>query len=66
MSAPSTTASQTEFCDTMSKAHVYSEPPSGCDTPIPMSKISVETLDNLNDVSTRMEASTSNPRKCAR
>ena len=48
MSAPSSTASQTEFCDAMSKVHVYSEPPSGCDTPVPISKISADTLDTLN------------------
>ena len=66
MSAPSTSASQTEFCDAMSKVHVYSEPPSGCDTPVPICKISAETLDTLNEVSSRLEAGTSNPRKCAR
>ena len=66
MSAPSTTASQTEFSDAMSKVHIYSEPPSGCDTPVPISKISAETLDTLNEVSIRLEAGTSNPRKRAR
>ena len=66
MSAPSTSASQTEFCDAMSKVHVYSEPPSGCDTPVPICKISAETLDTLNEVSSRLEAGTSNPRKRAR
>ena len=66
MSAPSTTASQTEFCDAMSKVHVYSEPQSGCDTPIPISKISAETIHTLNEVSARLEAGTSNPRKRAR
>ena len=59
MSAPSATASQTEFCDAMSKVHVYSEPPSGCDTPVPICKISAETLDTLNEVSSRLEAGTS-------
>ena len=56
MSAPSSTASQTEFCDAMSKVHVYSEPPSGCDTPVPISKISADTLDTLNAVSSKFEA----------
>ena len=66
MSAPSTTTSQTEFCDAMSKVHVYSEPPSGCDTPIPISRISAETIDTLNEASAKLEAATSNPRKRAR
>ena len=60
MSAPSSTASQTEFCDAMSKVHVYSEPLSGCDTPVPISKISADTLDTLNAVSSKLEATTSN------
>ena len=66
MSAPSATASQTEFSDAMSKVHIYSEPPSGCDTPVPTGKISAETLQTLNEVSSRLGASTSNPRKRVR
>ena len=50
----------------MSKVHVYSEPQSGCDTPVPINKISAKTLDTLNEVSSRLEASTSNPHKRAR
>ena len=65
MSAPSTTASQTEFCDAMSKVHVYSEPQSGCDTPFPIIKISTGTIDTLNEVSASLEAGTCNPRKRA-
>ena len=42
MSAPSTTASQAKICDAMSKDNVTSELPSGCDTPIPINKISAE------------------------
>ena len=45
---------------------VLTEPPSGCDTPIPIGKISAETIDTLNEVSARLEAGTSNPRKRAR
>ena len=66
MSAPSITVSQTDFLDAMSRINVTSEPPSGCDTPVPMAKISDETLNTLNAVSSRLEASTSratNPRK---
>ena len=44
MSAPSTTVSQTDFLDAMSRINVTSEPPSGCDTPIPIARISDETL----------------------
>ena len=44
MSAPSTTVSQTDFLDAMSRINVTSEPPSGCDTPIPIARISYETL----------------------
>ena len=64
MSAPSTTASQTDFCDAMSD--VTSEPTSGCDTPIPRNRIFTETLNTLNEVSSKLEASvsgSSNPRK---
>ena len=66
MSAPSTTVSQTDFLDAMSWINVTSEPPSGCDTPIPIARISDETLNTLNAVSSRLEATTSrstNPRK---
>ena len=59
MSAPSITVSQTDFLDAMSRINVTSEPPSGCDTPVPMAKISDETLNTLNAVSSRLEASTS-------
>ena len=47
MSAPSTTVSQTDFLDAMSRINVTSEPPSGCDTPIPIARISDETLNRL-------------------
>ena len=39
MSAPSTTASQTDFCDAMSRGNVTPEPQSNCDEPIPISKL---------------------------
>ena len=42
MTAPSTTASQAEFCDSMSTDNVTSELPSDCDTPIPINRISAE------------------------
>ena len=55
MSAPSTTASQTEFCDAMSKVHVYAEPFSDYDTPIPICKISTETIDIFIKVNSKLE-----------
>ena len=39
MSAPSTTASQTDFCDAMSRDNVTPEPQSSCDEPIPINKL---------------------------
>ena len=54
MSAPSTTASQTEFCNAMFRVNVTSEPPSGYDTPIPENRISEETLRTLNAVSIKL------------
>ena len=36
MSAPSSIASQTDFCGATSRATITLEPLSGCDTPIPM------------------------------
>ena len=39
MSAPSTTASQTDFCDAMSRDNVTPEPQSNCDEPIPTNKL---------------------------
>ena len=50
MSAPSATASQTGFCDAMSRINITSEPPSGCDTPIPTQIFSDETLNTFNAV----------------
>ena len=55
MSAPSATASQTGFCDGMSKINVTSEPPSGCDTPIPTQRFSDETLNTLNVVTQKLQ-----------
>ena len=40
MSAPSITASQTNFCDAMSHVNISSEPNSGYDTPVPRARIS--------------------------
>ena len=54
MSAPSITASQTDFCDAMSHVNVTSEPNSGYDTPVPRAKISNDTINTLNSVSTRL------------
>ena len=52
MSVPSQhTASQIEFQDAMANLNVQSNAPSGCDTPIPINRISDETLDTLNSVS---------------
>ena len=48
MSAPSSTASQTDFCNAMYRDNITSEPPSGCDTPTPITRISDETLNTLN------------------
>ena len=39
MSAPSTTGSQTDFCDAMSRDSVTSEPQSGCDIHIPIKEL---------------------------
>ena len=39
MSAPSSTVSQTDFLDAMSRINVTSEPTSGCDTPVPMARM---------------------------
>ena len=39
MSAPSTTASQTDFCDALSRDNVTPEPQSSCDEPIPINKL---------------------------
>ena len=39
MSAPSTTASQTDFCDATSRDKVTPEPQSGCDTAISINKL---------------------------
>ena len=61
MSAPSTTASQTEFCNAMSRVNVTSEPPSGYDTPMLENRISEETLRTLNAVSFKLGQSTSRP-----
>ena len=54
MSALSTTASQTEFCNAMSHVNIASEPPSGYDTPIPNNRISDETLQTLNEVKAKL------------
>ena len=66
MSAPSTTASQTEFCNAMSHVNIASEPASGYDTPIPNNRISEETLKTLNEVKAKLGQSLSkkdNPNK---
>ena len=55
MNAPSTTASQTEFCNAMSNVRVTSEPASGYDTPMPDNRISEETLRTLNAVKEQLE-----------
>ena len=55
MSAPSTTASQTEFCNAMSNVRMTSEPASGYDTPMPDTRISEETLKTLNAVKEQLE-----------
>ena len=54
MSAPSTTASQTEFCNAMSHVSIASEPASGYDTPIPNNRISEETLRTPNEVKLKL------------
>ena len=59
MSAPSTTASQTEFCNAMSHVNIASEPASGYDTPIPNNRISEETLKTLNEVKAKLGQSLS-------
>ena len=43
MSAPSITASRTNFCDVMSHVNISSERNSGYDTPVPRARISDET-----------------------
>ena len=63
MSAPSTTASQTEFCNAMSSVRVTSEPASGYDTPMPENRISEETLRTLNAVKEQLELPMSNRNK---
>ena len=66
MSAPSITVSQTDFCDAVSRANITSEPTSGYDTPIPRARISNDTIQTLNTVSTWLEGLTSknsNPAK---
>ena len=55
MSAPSTTASQTEFCNAMSNVRMTSEPASGYYTPMPDTSISEETLKTLNAVKEQLE-----------
>ena len=67
MSAPSTTASQIDFCDAMSRVNVTSEPASACDTPIPRMRISDETLNTLSQVNAKLQGAqskTANPLKC--
>ena len=66
MSAPSTTASQTEFCNAMSHVNIASEPANGYDTPIPNNRISEEKLRTLNEVKLKLGQSSSkgyNPNK---
>ena len=66
MSAPSITVSQTDFCDAVSHVNITSEPTSGYDTPIPRARISDDTIQTLNTVSTWLEglvSKNSNPRK---
>ena len=66
MSAPSTTASQTDLCGDRSRVTVTPELYSGYDTPVPRYRISDETIDTLNSVSPRLEGVSSrpgNPRK---
>ena len=62
MSVPSQqTASQIEFPDAMAHMNVQSKSTSSYDTPIPMEKISDDTLDTLNkktELSVRPQAST--------
>ena len=48
MTAPSITASQTDFCDTMTRVSVTSELNSGYDTPIPRARISDDTCHIFN------------------
>ena len=57
MSAPSIIASQTDFCDAISRVNITSEPASGCDTPIPQMRISDETLSTLNQISAKLQGS---------
>ena len=53
MSAPSTTASQTDVCDAM--YNITSEPPSGCGIPTPIIRVSDETLNTLNTITPSIE-----------
>ena len=55
MSAPSTTASQTDFCDPMNRDNITSEPPSGCGTTTPITRILDETLNTLNTITPSIE-----------
>ena len=60
MGASSVTGSQTDFCDAVSRVDITSEPTSGYDTPIPRARISDDTIQTLNTVSTRIEGLVSN------
>ena len=44
MSAPSPIAGQTDFCNALYLVNTTPEPPSGCDTPIPITGISDGTF----------------------
>ena len=55
MSAPSSTAGQTDFCNAMYQDNITSEPPSGCDTPTPITRKSDETLNNLSTATPSIE-----------
>ena len=60
MSAPSPTASQTDFCNTLYLVNATPEPPSGCDTPIPITGISDGTFNYI--LSTIISGTEDDPR----
>ena len=55
MSAPSPTASHTDFCNAMYLVNATPERPSGCDKPIPTTGISDGTLNNIHSTISSIE-----------